>query len=179
MEFKHINDVWEYLDQFKTVEELEEAFGEIPSKFGGFDIINYNTIEEDERIEICNSYWDNNMGSYDYAYHTIEVDGLPDKQTWFEVWLLGYDMYGYSTDFEEFVCQYDTKEEAFARAETIYCLEDVFNKEDCAEVRASLTLDKICVVVEEVQDDIFNGIEAVETTEFTVFSKDYRGLGRN
>lgn len=70
---KHINDVWEYLDQFKTVEELEEAFGEVPSKFGGFDIVNRNTIEEDKCIEICNSYWDDNMGSYDYAYHCIYI----------------------------------------------------------------------------------------------------------
>lgn len=26
MEFNHINDVWKYLDQFKTKEELEKAF---------------------------------------------------------------------------------------------------------------------------------------------------------
>lgn len=170
MKFKHINDVWEYLDQFKTVDELEEAFDEIPSKFGSFDIINKSTIEEDKRIEICNSYWDDNVGSYEYDYHTIEVTGLPDKQTWFEVWLLGYDTYGYTSDFEELVGEYATKEEAFAKAETIHSLEDVFSREDCDEIRASLTLDKVCVVVEEVQDDIFNGIEAVDSTEFTVFS---------
>lgn len=172
MEFKHINDVWEYLDQFKTVDELEEAFGEIPSKFGSFDIINKSTIEEDGRIEICNSYWDDNVGDYEYDYHTIEVEvvGLPNKQTWFEVWLLGYDIFGYSTDFEEFVGEYATKEEAFAKAETIHSLEDVFSKEDCDLVRQSLTLDKVCVVVEEVQDDMFDGVEAIDSTEFTVFS---------
>lgn len=170
MEFKHINDIWNYLDQFKTIDEIEEAFGELPSKFGSFDIINKDTIKEDERIEICNSYWDDNLGGYEYDYHTIGLENFPDKQTWFEVWLLGYDTHGYSTDFESFIGEYDTKEKAFAKAKTIHSIEDVFSNEICDEIRESLTLDYIYVVVEEVQDDIFNGIEAVETTEVTLLS---------
>ena len=71
---KHINDVWNFLDQYHTVEELEEAFGEIPSKFGSFDIINKRTVEEDGFIEICNSYWDIEMLDYEYDYHTIELE---------------------------------------------------------------------------------------------------------
>lgn len=71
MEFKHLNDVWDYLDQFTTVEDMEEALGEIPNKFGSFDIINGPTVEEDGFIEICNSFWDRHYGDYDYAYHTV------------------------------------------------------------------------------------------------------------
>lgn len=68
----HINDVWEFLDNYNTEEELEEAFGEIPSKFGSFDIVNKNTYEEDGYFEVCNSYWDNNLYDYNYSYHTVE-----------------------------------------------------------------------------------------------------------
>lgn len=71
---KHINDVWNFLDQYHTVEELEEAFGEIPSKFGSFDITNRTTYKEEGFIEICNSYWDIEMLDYEYDYHTIELE---------------------------------------------------------------------------------------------------------
>lgn len=74
MEFKHIDDCWNYLDQFKTEEELEEAFGEIPSKFGSFDIVNIGTYEEDGCFEICNSYWDKEVGDYDYDYHYVNLE---------------------------------------------------------------------------------------------------------
>lgn len=71
---KHISEVWEFLDQFKTKEELEKAFGEIPNKFGSFEIINTKTYKEDGYFEICNSYWDENVGDYDYEYHTVEAE---------------------------------------------------------------------------------------------------------
>lgn len=71
---KHINEVWEFLDNFHTKKDLEKAFGEIPSKFGSFEIVNTQTYEEDGYFEICNSYWDENVGDYDYDYHTVEVE---------------------------------------------------------------------------------------------------------
>jgi hypothetical protein len=71
---KHISEVWEFLDNFHTKKDLEKAFGEIPSKFGSFDIVNDKTYEEDGYFEICNSYWDENVGDYDYTYHTVEVE---------------------------------------------------------------------------------------------------------
>lgn len=71
--FKHINDVWDYLDQFKTFEGLDEAFGVIPAKFGDFEIANLKSYEIDGYFEICNSYWDDNMSGYEYDYHTIEI----------------------------------------------------------------------------------------------------------
>ena len=71
---KHISEVWEFLDNFHTKKDLEKAFGEIPSKFGSFEIVNTQTYEEDGYFEICNSYWDENVGDYDYDYHTVEVE---------------------------------------------------------------------------------------------------------
>lgn len=70
---KHINDVWEFLDQFTTIETLEEAFGEIPNKFGSFEIINLETYLQDGIIEICNLYWDDPLGDYDEVYHSIKI----------------------------------------------------------------------------------------------------------
>ena len=70
---KHIKDVWEFLDQFHTQKDLEKAFGEIPNKFGSFEIVNTETYKEDGFFEICNSYWDENVGDYDYDYHCVEI----------------------------------------------------------------------------------------------------------
>ena len=74
MQFKHIHDCWEFFDQFQTLEELEEAFGEIPSKFGSFEVVNTSTYEQDGFFEICNSYWDDNCGCFDYAYHCVDIE---------------------------------------------------------------------------------------------------------
>lgn len=79
MTFKHIHDCWEFFDQFQTVEELEEAFGEIPSKFGSFEIVNTKTYEEDGFFEICNSYWDENLGGYEYDYHCVDIKDEDDR----------------------------------------------------------------------------------------------------
>jgi len=70
---KHISEVWNYLDQFHTIDELEEAFGEIPNKFGSFEITNLKTYEEDGCFEICNSYWDEQLGDYEYDYHCVDL----------------------------------------------------------------------------------------------------------
>ena len=66
--FNHIDEVWEYLNQFKTTEELEKAFGDIPSKFGSFTI----TDEEEDGFEICNSYWDEAIGEQEEDFYWIE-----------------------------------------------------------------------------------------------------------
>jgi hypothetical protein len=85
MEFKHIDDVWTYWDNIKlsanareSVAILDKACGEIPSKFGGFEVVNVSTAEEERMLEICNSYWNTNYMDYDYDYHTIF---LPEEKT--------------------------------------------------------------------------------------------------
>lgn len=72
-EFVHINDVWDFLDNFKTVREMEEAFEEIPSKFGSFSIINEYEVTVDGCMEIENTYWDDHTGEYEYDYHTVNI----------------------------------------------------------------------------------------------------------
>ena len=73
-QFEHISEVWDFLDNFKTPDEMEEAFGEIPRKFGSFDITNTSTYQKEGFIEICNSYFDENVGDYDYDYHTVVIE---------------------------------------------------------------------------------------------------------
>lgn len=68
----HIKDVWEFIDNYDTEEDLEKAFREIPSKFGSFEIVNKRTYKEDGYFEICHSYWDENLEYYNYVYHTID-----------------------------------------------------------------------------------------------------------
>ena len=72
--FNHVNDVWNYLDQFKDPDELEEAFGEIPNKFGSFEIINKDTYKEDKCIEIENQYYDKALGEFETDYHTVDLE---------------------------------------------------------------------------------------------------------
>ena len=130
-EMLHINDVWNYLDQFNTVAELEEAFGNIPTKFGYFEITNMSTYKEDGDVEICNSYWNDDVSGYEYDYHTIEVQVEDtDREVRYEVWALGYDKDGWCTDIEEFIDEFDTADEAIAFAKTIQSGDDVF-EEDC------------------------------------------------
>lgn len=79
-ECNHIDEIWDYLDQFKTKEELEEAFGDIPSKFGSFEIVNWKTYKEEGYFELCNSYWDKNTNDFDYDYHCIYFKNEEDEK---------------------------------------------------------------------------------------------------
>ena len=72
--FRHISEVYEFFDAFKTPEALERAFDEVPSNFGAFDITNRTTCEQEGFIEVCNTYFDKNIGDYDYDYHTVLIE---------------------------------------------------------------------------------------------------------
>lgn len=72
-QFEHISEVYEFFDGFKTPEALERAFDKVPAKFGAFDITNRTTCEQEGFIEICNTYFDKNIGDYDYDYHTVLI----------------------------------------------------------------------------------------------------------
>ena len=73
-DFDHISKCWQYLDQFKTLEELEDHLEDLPLKFGTFDITNEETAEQEGFAEVRNTYWDDNMCDWDYAYHTVLLD---------------------------------------------------------------------------------------------------------
>ena len=72
--FKHIGEVYDFFDTFNTPEELERAFDEVPAKFGAFDITNMTTCKKEGFIEICNTYYDKNIGDYEYDYHTVLIE---------------------------------------------------------------------------------------------------------
>ena len=76
----YIDEIWDYLSQFKTKTELEEAFEDIPSKFGSFEIVNLQTYEEEGYFELCNSYWNKNTNEYDYDYHCVYFKNKEDEK---------------------------------------------------------------------------------------------------
>lgn len=63
MEFTHINDVEEFLQQSKGLKDLENRLGEIPNKFGDFEIIEVD--KENNFITVRNIYYDKNLQSYE------------------------------------------------------------------------------------------------------------------
>lgn len=71
--FNHISQCWEYLEQFSTVEELKHHLGDLPSRFGKFEINSEQTVEEDVYIQICNTYYNRQIDDCDYDYHTIKL----------------------------------------------------------------------------------------------------------
>ena len=72
--FTHINDVWEFLDQFNTLEDLENACSEIPSKFGSFEVVNKDSYKDDGHFDICNSFWCDGINGYEYDYHCVDCE---------------------------------------------------------------------------------------------------------
>lgn len=76
MTFNHINDVWDYLDNAESLKDLNVRMGNIPNKFGTFDIINEESWKEDGCIEIVNAYYDDNIGEMQEEYHTVDVESF-------------------------------------------------------------------------------------------------------
>ncbi len=73
MKFNHIKDIWNYLDNFKTPDELKKAFENIPYQFGDFSITNEDTYKDDEYIVINNHYYDNCLNEYEDDFHCIDI----------------------------------------------------------------------------------------------------------
>ena len=65
---KHISEVWALLEKCKTEEELEDAIGKIPNKFG---IFTYERTDEDT-ITVTNDYYDKSLD--DYFYEEVDLD---------------------------------------------------------------------------------------------------------
>ena len=73
-EFKHIEEVWDYLSQYKTLKGLKMAISNIPSRFGSFEIRNEKEYKEDNCFEIINTYYDKNIDDYDYSRRCFVID---------------------------------------------------------------------------------------------------------
>ena len=65
---KHISEVWDLLEKCKTEEELEEAIGEIPNKFGMF----YVDRKSSSTVTVINTYYDEQL--QDYFQERVDFD---------------------------------------------------------------------------------------------------------
>lgn len=138
--FNHFDEVWEYLNQFKTKEELEKAFEDIPSKFGSFFI----THEEEDGFEICNSYWDKAIGEHEENFYWMKktVKDSSDLNENDDLWEAIY------------------KKEAWYRLEQIFG----FSKEDISDELYENTVDAIREIYENwgpLGDALDNNIQNV------------------
>ena len=64
MEYKHINDCWNALEDAKTVEEVEDLFDDFPRWSGDWD-----WYVENGEVVVENTYYDDY--SEVYGYHTL------------------------------------------------------------------------------------------------------------
>ena len=74
MEFNHINDIWDTLEQCETEEEIEDVLDEIPRKFGTWfcDKIDVGVIE------VTNQWWDDNQQDMMVESQRFEVRFMED-----------------------------------------------------------------------------------------------------
>lgn len=70
IEFKHVNDIWDLLEQCETVDQISDVLDEIPSKFG---IWFYDVIDEGV-IEVTNQWWDDNQEDMMVESQRFEVE---------------------------------------------------------------------------------------------------------
>lgn len=66
---KHISEVWNYLREAKTKDELEERIGDIPNKFGDWDI----EKTEDGRCRVINYYYDELCENWDEDCEDLDI----------------------------------------------------------------------------------------------------------
>ena len=70
---KHISEVQDLLESCKTEEELEDAIGEIPNKFG---IFTYERKNKDT-ITVTQDYYDKNLD--EYMWDKVDID-IPEVE---------------------------------------------------------------------------------------------------
>ena len=57
MEFNHVNDIWDTIEQCETLEEIEDVLDEIPRKFGTW----FCDKIDDGVVEVTNQWWDDDQ----------------------------------------------------------------------------------------------------------------------
>lgn len=70
---KHISEVWNLLEKCKTEEELDEAIGEIPNKFGVFTYERKNK----NTVTVTQDYYDKNLD--EYMWDKVDID-IPEVE---------------------------------------------------------------------------------------------------
>ena len=54
LEFNHVNDIWDTIEQCETLEEIEDVLDEIPRKFGTW----FCDKIDNGVVEVTNQWWD-------------------------------------------------------------------------------------------------------------------------
>ena len=69
MEFKHINDCWEYLRKAKDYNDLIERCKDIPNRFGTWDV----EPNEYHEARVINSYYDETCQNWDQDIEDFDI----------------------------------------------------------------------------------------------------------
>jgi len=69
MEFKHINDCWEYLRKAKDYNDLIEKCKDIPNRFGTWDV----EPNEYHEARVINSYYDEKCQNWDQDIEDFNI----------------------------------------------------------------------------------------------------------
>lgn len=70
LEFNHVGDIWDTLEQCETREEIEDVLDEIPRKFG----IWFCDKIDDGVVEVTNQWWDDNQQDMMSESQRFEVE---------------------------------------------------------------------------------------------------------
>ena len=58
MEFKHVNDIWDTIEQCETREQIEDVLENIPRKFGEWWVDQTDELDGVIELEVTNQWWD-------------------------------------------------------------------------------------------------------------------------
>lgn len=75
MKFKHVDDIWEALDECKTAEEVYDILDNIPAKFGTW----WADVAGENQLEVTNQWWDKNQEDMIVESQTLEIN-LEDEE---------------------------------------------------------------------------------------------------
>ena len=70
MKFNHVDEIWEALEECKTVEDVYDIIDYIPNKFGTWwaDVVGEN------QLEVTNQRWDKNQEDMIVESQTLEIN---------------------------------------------------------------------------------------------------------
>lgn len=70
MKFKHVDEIWEALEECKTAEEVYDILDNIPAKFGTW----WADVVGEGELEVTNQWWDENQEDMMTENQTFEIN---------------------------------------------------------------------------------------------------------
>lgn len=67
--FKHVNDIWEALEDCETATQIYDILGNIPTKFGTW----WADVVAAGELEVTNQWWDKNQQDMMTESQTFEI----------------------------------------------------------------------------------------------------------